>query len=76
MQSAKSTTWPHLRSRPRRQATRVVAHEAQHQATQSDTRPRANATPARAIELPPPGPSNIVVTTANPLPVPRNVESQ
>lgn len=32
--------------------------------------------PASVSELPPPGPSNIIVLGANPLPVPRNVESQ
>ena len=32
--------------------------------------------PPSVSELPPPGPSNIIVLGANPLPVPRNVESQ
>jgi hypothetical protein len=71
MQSAKSTTWPHLRSRPRRHETRVVEHEARRQASRPDLSVRASI-----AELPPPGPSNIIVRTANPLPAPRNIESQ
>ena len=40
--------------------------------------PAEKSTPSLALstELPPPGPSNIIVLGANPLPAPQNVESQ
>jgi hypothetical protein len=37
---------------------------------------KSTTSPAATSELPPPGPSNIIVLGANPLPAPRSVESQ
>jgi hypothetical protein len=70
--SAKETMlgWTRRGSSPNRIDPRMQGAEVAAPVEKSTT------SPAVISELPPPGPSNIIVLGANPLPAPRSVESQ